>query len=84
MSDLKVCVRMFAVARELAGSDEVKLTLPAGATIGDVRRRLVEAVPALAPMQAQLMIAMNHDYVSDDALVVADAELACIPPVSGG
>src|SRR4029077_19544720 len=45
---MMVCVRLFARARDLAGTDRLKIQLAGQATGRDVRRGLVEACPALA------------------------------------
>ena len=81
---MKHTLQLFAVARELAGGATVELELPAGATIADLRRALVAHTPGLAKLDRHLMFAMNADYVSDATVIVPGAELACIPPVSGG
>ncbi|MCA9103089.1 MAG: MoaD/ThiS family protein [Planctomycetales bacterium] len=81
---MKIHLRMFAAAREVAGADAIEIMLPAGACVADVRTALARQLPALAQMSGQLMIAVNHEYAADDAPIPPDAEVACIPPVSGG
>jgi MoaE-MoaD fusion protein len=81
---IRVRARLFAVQRELAGTREVALELPAQATVDDAWRALVERHPALAPGRAFVRFAINGEYV-DAATTLSDGdELACIPPVSGG
>ena len=43
-------VRLFARARDLAGADHVAVELPAGATVADLRARLVAQYPRLAEL----------------------------------
>lgn len=81
---MNITIKLFAAARSFAGRDEVTVDLPPGATAGDVRQALVAAVPALAQLAAASRIAVDAQYVADDQVVAADAEVACIPPVSGG
>jgi molybdopterin synthase sulfur carrier subunit len=81
---MNVCVKLFAAASELAGQKEVAVDLPSGATIGKLRRQMGEQYPPLAPLLPHAMFAVDAEYVADDALVSTDAEIACIPPVSGG
>jgi molybdopterin converting factor subunit 1 len=79
-----VHVRLFAIQRELAGTREVELALPADPTVEDAWRALAGRFPVLAPGRAALRFAVNGEY-ADPATVLADGdELACIPPVSGG
>ena len=81
---MNVEVKLFAVARQLAERDEVVLELPDGASVALLRRKLVEVIPALGEVIASIMIAVNAEYADDNSIVPADAEVACIPPVSGG
>jgi molybdopterin converting factor subunit 1 len=81
---VNVRVRLFAVARELAGSDAVCLELPEGSTIAQLRARLAAEVPALAGVLPQVLFAVGSEYASDDFPIAAGREVACIPPVSGG
>ena len=81
---MKVTVKLFAAARDLAGQEELAVALPASATIGELRRRMGEQFPTLAPLLPHAMFAVDTEYVSDDAPVPENIEIACIPPVSGG
>ena len=81
---MKIQVRLFAVAKEAAGSDTIELDLPQGANIGRLRQTLVEQVPKLSNMVDQMMFAMDAEYANDETPIRPDAEIACIPPVSGG
>jgi molybdopterin synthase catalytic subunit len=81
---VNVRVRLFAVQRELAGTREVTLALPDGASIEDAWAQLVARFPLLAPGRDAVRFARNGAY-ADPADGLADGdELACIPPVSGG
>jgi molybdopterin converting factor subunit 1 len=81
---MRVRVLLFAAGRELAGSAEVELELGPGATVGDLRRALAAAVPALGPLLAHCRFALDADFVADDAPLSPGVDVACIPPVSGG
>lgn len=76
--------RLFAAARDLAGSSEVVLKLSEPATIGDVRRQLATEVPALAALAPYLLFAIGTDYATNETPVAPGSEIAGIPPVSGG
>lgn len=81
---MKIEVRMYARARDLAGGQTVDVVLPAGATVGDLRSALAARWPALAPLLPHCMIALDMEYALDPAPIRAGVEIACIPPVSGG
>ena len=81
---MKVRVRLFAAARTTAGGNALDVDLPEGATVADLRRRLGEQVPALGGVLTLALFAVNAEYARDDAAIPSGAEVACIPPVSGG
>lgn len=79
-----VTVKLFAGARQRAARSEVVLDLATGATVGDVRRALAREVPALAGFLNGVRLAVASEYAGDDQIVPEGAEVALIPPVSGG
>ena len=81
---MKVQLRLFAVAREIAKCDALDLDLPAGATIGHLRQALVAQLPGLAGISRHLMFALGTEYATDDTMIPDGSQIACIPPVSGG
>jgi molybdopterin synthase catalytic subunit len=81
---MRVRVRLFARARDLVGSEAVDLDLAAGATAGDLRRRLAEARPALAGLLERSALAVNNEFADDSLTLPLSAEVALLPPVSGG
>jgi len=81
---MNVRVRLFARARDLAGAATVVIDVPAEATVGELRRRLAEARPALSGILARSAMAINDEFADDDRIVPSGAEIALLPPVSGG
>lgn len=81
---MKVQVRLFAAARQAAGSSTVELELPVGATVGQLRDRLAGEFPQLSALVRQAMFAVDAEYVRDGVEIRPGADVACIPPVSGG
>lgn len=77
-------VRLFAHARELAGADAIEVTLPPGATVRELRRRIAEECPALAGLLERSALAVNDEFADDGLTVPLGAEVALLPPVSGG
>jgi molybdopterin converting factor subunit 1 len=77
-------VRLFARARDLAGADCLDVELPSGATVGELRRRIAQDYPALAGLLARSALAVNDDFADDGLTVPVGAEVALLPPVSGG
>ena len=81
---MRVQVKLFAVARQLADSEIVSLELPVGSKVCDLRAALLKVVPALTSIAPMLLFAVNQDYASDEIVLPEGADVACIPPVSGG
>lgn len=81
---MRVYVKLFAAARDLAGANEIAVEVPESVTIADVRRVLADEAPRLAPLAARSMMAVNAHYADDDAIISPTDEVALIPPVSGG
>ena len=83
-SENPIHVRLFARARDLVGREKVTLSLPPGATVGDLRRRLAAAYPVLEPLLPHSALAVHQEYAEDALPLPAKAEVALLPPVSGG
>jgi molybdopterin converting factor subunit 1 len=81
---VRVRVRLFAIQRELAGTREVALELPDGASVADAWTALVEVHPGLAPGRDSVRFARNGAYADATEPLGDGDELAVIPPVSGG
>jgi len=81
---MMVRVKLFAVAKERAGRANVEIEVGPGATVRQLRGLIVEQVPALADVMPHARLAINSDYAADGMLIPAAADVAVIPPVSGG
>ncbi|MGH7169951.1 MAG: MoaD/ThiS family protein [Gemmataceae bacterium] len=79
-----VHVQLFARARDLACTGQVDTELAEGATVADLRRRLAADNPALAGLLERSAIAVDNDFAEDSRVLSANAEVALLPPVSGG
>ncbi len=79
-----VRVKLFALAQDLAGTDEVSLELTPPVSIAAIRAALAEAIPALAPILASCAFAVDNEYATNATEINAPVEIACLPPVSGG
>ena len=81
---MKATVKLFAGARELAGQELIELEVPPLTTVNELRAALLADCPALAPLLPHAMFAINTNYANDQDSIPENAEIACIPPVSGG
>jgi MoaE-MoaD fusion protein len=76
-------VRLFARAKDLAGAESVRVELPPGATVADLRRRLAADHPALAGLLGRCAVAVNDELADDASALPPRAGVAVLPPVRG-
>jgi molybdopterin synthase catalytic subunit len=76
---MHIRVRLFAMLRERAQTDEVDLELPDGARVGDALERLQPLTEGIS-----VVLAVNQEYADPESVLRSGDEIALIPPVSGG
>jgi molybdopterin converting factor subunit 1 len=81
---MNVNIKLFAAARDCAGSSSIELTLPEGARVLDLRTALGTRYPEMKPLLPQLWVAVNEEYASEETPLSEESRIACFPPVSGG
>ena len=81
---MRVSVKLFARAREIVGRDAVVVEAPPGVTVAALRGAVAEQVPALATFVRRCAVAVGGAYAVEQDVVAEGAEVALIPPVSGG
>lgn len=77
-------VKLFARASDLAGTSQIEVELPEGATVSQFRQALVAQCPKLEPISKSLFVAIGNDYAQEEDIITSTSEVACFPPVSGG
>ena len=60
------------------------LELPDRATVGELRQRLAATYPVLANLLTRSAVAVNDDFADDALILPVQADIALLPPVSGG
>lgn len=81
---MQVRVRFFAGTREAVGASALAVELPEGARLSDLVERLVAQHPRLAAYAHALLLAQDGRVVTPGEAVREGAEVALMPPVSGG
>ena len=81
---MKLRVLFFSVLRDITGTDEITLEVPAGATMGDLLAQIESRWPKLRDWQNSLLLALDQTYVKRDEPLHDGAEVAIMPPVQGG
>jgi MoaE-MoaD fusion protein len=81
---VRVRVRLFAGTREAVGAGELRLDVAEGARVADVVALLCAQHPRLAAYRAAMLLAVDGAFAAPDAPLREGAEVAIMPPVSGG
>lgn len=81
---MRLRVKLFAVAKDLAGTDALVVDVPDAATVADLQCAVVALHPALAKIVPHSLWAIGSDYVTPGTQLTDKSDVALIPPVSGG
>lgn len=81
---MRVRLLAFASASDALGTGELELELSDPARVADLRAWLDARYPALAPLWPRLAVAVNGSIARSDDPLSEGAEVALLPPVSGG
>ena len=81
---MRVRLLAFATAASEIGAAESELELAEGATVADLRRELEARHPALVELWPRLAVAVDGELAGPEAALADGAEVALLPPVSGG
>lgn len=79
-----VDIQLFAAPRQLLNRPALRLELQGSVSAGELKTRLGEQFPELLPWLGSCRLAVDRQLVGDHHRVPVGAELALIPPVSGG
>ena len=80
----QVTALFFATLRDRASLKSVEMQIPPETNVTGFKAILIQKYPALAGLEGHMLVAINHEYVFDGAIIPERAEIALFPPVSGG
>ena len=81
---MNVTVLLFAQPRDIVGQGRIVVAVEEGSTPETVFAAVSAQAPGLAPLRADLRVAVDDAYCAWDAALKDGAELAFIPPTAGG
>ena len=81
---MKVHVQFFSRLRDLAGTSEMDLEVPEGATAADLLEILYGKAPALRDWDKSILIAAGIEFVERDYTLQFGDQISVMPPVQGG
>lgn len=85
-SSITVNILFFARAREITGVSETAAQLPNNCTLADALEFCKRRFPDLQEYlnSTAVLFAVNQEYARSDSKLSEGAEIAILPPVSGG
>jgi molybdopterin converting factor small subunit len=83
-ASLSITVRLFAAYAEAVGRSSVDISLPEGATVGDLLTEFRRRVPGAAALPERPMCAVNLTHVLSGHPLRNHDEVAILPPLAGG
>lgn len=81
---MRINVLFLGPARDFAGVESLTQDLPDGATVADLRDRLMEERPGLRGAMGTIRFAVNEEFAREETTLHSGDEVALVPPVSGG
>ena len=66
---MKLRVLFFSVLRDITGTDEISVEVPAGATMATLLEQVEARWPKIRDWQGSLLLALDQTYVKRDALL---------------
>jgi molybdopterin synthase catalytic subunit/molybdopterin converting factor small subunit len=81
---MQIRVLFFGMLKDVAGRASDSVSLPEGATVGDLLTYYEDRIPRLKEFLPSLALSVNQQYAGTDACLSANDEIALLPPVSGG
>jgi molybdopterin converting factor subunit 1 len=81
---MQITIQLFAILREFAGANQLRLEAPSGTTALQAAQILAERFPKIRGHLGTISFAVNGEIVSAETVLPDSCELALLPPVSGG
>lgn len=81
---MKVRVIYFGMLKDAVGRQIDDVTLPAGATLGDLIEDRIRQTPVIDNFRKVLALSVNQEYAQLSTQLKDGDEVAMLPPVSGG
>ena len=81
---MKVRVEFYSQLRDLAGAAELKVDLPADATVADLLEKVYRKAPKLRSRDKSILVGAGVEFVDRNYKLKAGDEISIMPPVQGG
>ena len=81
---MKIRLLAFASASDALGAAESEIELPDGADVARLRAELEARHPEIGPLWGRIAVAVDGEIAAPETALSEGAEVALLPPVSGG
>ena len=81
---MKIRVEFYSQLRDLAGTSELNVDVPAEATVADLLEKIYEKAPALRSRDNSILVGAGVEFVDRNYKLKAGDEISIMPPVQGG
>lgn len=76
-------IKLFGITREIVGANQQVIESDSPLSVAALLVLLKEQYPPLKNIRS-LLVAVNSEYANPETMIDFSAEIALIPPVSGG
>ena len=80
---MNIQVLAFGIIKEIFGTTNLEINIKEGSTVTELMQILEHQFPKLKNLKS-FMIAIDNNYANLNDIIKNNAEIAIIPPVSGG
>jgi len=83
---MRIRVRFFSIYRDVVGREQIEIEVSSGISVDEIISYLMNMYPKLKNVFSEIkpLVLLNGAIVDENNIVDSDAEIAIIPPVSGG
>lgn len=81
---MRIKVKLYAAFRDIVGTKEEDLDLPAGTTVGALLEKYIARFPQMARYKDHIILSVNKEYGAPGKVLKEGDEVSFLPPVSGG
>lgn len=81
---MNIRVQLFGLLREAAGTRELTVDLPDGATVEDLLNKIYADKPVLRQHDPSIVVGAGVEFVRRDYVIQSGDEIAVMPPMQGG
>ena len=81
---MRTRVQFYSHLRDLAGSEELEVSLPDGATVADLLKKIYQEKPALRSRDKSILVGAGVEFVDRKHLIKPGEEISLMPPFQGG